>query len=116
MPKIANSAKLVVEFDELTDEIALVIKQEMFMLYKDLQQKGADVHDTWNFHDLINAPKKTSYGWLIHLRAKYSDILWRGRRTIGSKSYGSLKWFAGGAPMMAKTENKIAERLKNVKR
>lgn len=112
MPVVNSTLSLA--FKELTDEIDRIIGDEVHMLHRDIVQKGQDVWDTGNFKRKIQAPMRTGDGWRIALRATYSDILWRGRRVIGGRAYGSLKWYGGGQPMLKKTELNIIRRANNV--
>ena len=63
----------------------------------------------------IVAPKRVGkWDWKIQLKAKYSTILWNGRRKIGDRYYGSEKWSGGGEPILRKLENDIIKRCDNV--
>jgi len=114
--KIEVQDTIVLDFEKMTKEIDQIIGEEVHNLFNDLKQKGEDVHDTRHFKNSIMSPRKTSYGWVIHMKAKYSSILWEGRRQIGNKFYGSVNWFNGGAPMLQKTANDITREVDNVRR
>lgn len=117
MPNVVevDSSELLLAYDEITEELDQIIGEEVMALHAEIVQKGQDVYDTGNFKRKIQAPKRLGkYGWSIALKAKYSSILWRGRRTIGNKEYGSLKWYGGGMPMLYKMQSKIRQRFENV--
>ena len=115
MPKVEVQTDLVLVFKELTEEIDQVIGEEVHNLFNAIKQKGEDVHDTRFFKNSIKAPRRVGkMDWRIELKAKYSSILWSGRRKVGNRYYGSVNWYAGGLPMLKKMENKIVRRTDNV--
>jgi len=110
-----DSTSVLLAIDDLSEEVDRIIADEVHSLHRAIVKKGYDVWDTGNFLRKIRVPSKTREGWRIPLRAKYSSILWRGRRTIGGRAYGSLKWAGGGQPMLKKTERNIIRRADDVR-
>ena len=112
-----DTHNLTLAFDELTEEMNDIIGQEVHTFFGLLKKKGWDVRDTHFFFRSITAPiKKSKWEWQIQLKAKYSTILWNGRRKVGGRYYGSKKWSGGGEPMLRKLENDIIRRTDNVQR
>lgn len=103
--------KITLEFDIVSDRIAEIVEEEIVELHNDLIDAGQDVWDTGNFKNSF-APiqKYSAYSWRIENDAEYASILARGRRTVGGRAYGSLKWSGGIDPMIAGMESKIKER------
>jgi len=113
---VANSDNIIIAYEEMTKEIDQIIFDEVKNLRSDLEDIGEKIRVTRNFKNGIMATRKTNYGWVIQMKAKYSSILWAGRRTIGGREYGSLGWYNGGAPMLEKMGNDITRRVNDVKR
>ena len=111
-----NSDELLISYKEMTDEIDQIIFDEVKNLRNDLKEIGEKIKVTRHFKNSIMATKKTKYGWVIHMKAKYSSILWAGRRQIDGRYYGSLGWYNGGEPMLRKMGNDITRRVKDVRR
>ena len=105
MQEITIQSDLVLKFDELTEEIDQLISDEVDILFDDLKQIGEKIKITSNFKIGIMAPRKTGYGWMIHMKAKYSSILWDGRDE--TLKQGSKGWYYGGEPMLKKMGNDI---------
>jgi len=102
---------LTLAVKEMTTEIEEVIEDRVVELYNDLIQKGEDVRDTGEFkNSFSNIRRLSATWWQISNDAPHAPILFRGRRVVGGKAYGSLKWAAGFAPMKKKFEKDI-ERL-----
>lgn len=112
---IETNYTLDVAFDELTKEIEKVIGEEVHKFYRDLKQVGRDVRDTGFFFESFVAPKKDGLNFQIRNTAPYSPILARGRKTIDGKAYGSLKWYNGLNPMLAKLEADIIKRTDTIR-
>jgi len=113
---VANSDNIIIAYEEMTKEIDQIIFDEVKNLRNDLKDIGEKIRITRNFKNGIMATRKTNYGWVIHMKAKYSSILWAGRRPVGNRWYGSLGWYEGGAPMLEKMGNDITRRVNDVRR
>lgn len=59
--------------------------------------------------------QKTSNGWRISNNMEYASILWDGRRFAAGKTLGSIQWPDGGAPILAKYNERIENEFKRIK-
>jgi hypothetical protein len=95
-----------------------VLHKAVVRFYSRMLQKGRDVWDTGNFFRSFIAPTRVNDGetitWKIQNTASYAWILWRGRRKIGNREYGSLKWEHGGKPMLEQLQKEIERELEHV--
>lgn len=109
MATLTQSIK--VEFDIINDEISDIVEEEVFNLHNDLVDKGKDVYDTGNFErSFAPIQKLGTYSWKILNDASYASILARGRRMVGGRAYGSLKWAKGIDPMLSMFNKTIEKR------
>ena len=114
MQKVRVVSNISKAFEDVTEEIQQIIYDEVNQLAKDVKKKAWDVRDTRHFWKEVGVARRTNFGWRIRLKAKYSSILWSGRRKVGNRYYGSENWAGGGEPMMQLMENKIVRRTDNV--
>ena len=113
MSKITvDTRELTLAVGELTEELELIIGQEVHKLHTKILQKGRDVYDTGHFFRSIRSPVKRGNNWRIALRADYSSILWSGRNN--DLKIGSKKWYYGGNPMLKNMEHEIIKRADDV--
>ena len=112
---IQTDYDLDLDIKEMTEEIDKIIGEEVHRFYNELLDKGRDVWDTGHFFRSFKDPVKTSEGWKITNTADYSPVLARGRRTINGRAYGSLNWFNGLNPMLAKLGRDIIKRTDRIK-
>ena len=102
-------------FEKLTDDISEIIEEETIQLHNDLIDVGEAVRDTGNFkNSWLPIRKHTPFKYTLRNSAEYASILARGRRFVGGRWYGSVKWYEGITPMLKEFEKNIEKKAANV--
>jgi len=99
--------------DKIEKQLAEIVRSEALGLNADLT--ALNVVDTGHFKSSWSMSKSGKWSWKIRNRAKYADILARGRRFVNGRYEGSDDWQNGLSPMLATTSKNIERRSNAVR-
>jgi len=65
--------------------------------------------DTGDFRSAWEINQVGKLKWRVTNNMDYASILWRGRRNVGGKWYGSEKWSQGGEPELQRLKKRLSD-------
>ena len=99
--------------DMIVEDSKMIIAEEAIGLKADLVISSPV--DTGAYKAGWQIKKINDLHFQIYNAISYSSIIFAGRRVVNGKAYGSLQFPLGGDPLVAKTDNNITRRMKNIK-
>jgi hypothetical protein len=95
--------ELIAEVNEFERKANLEVNKFYSTMIKDAPVDTGDFRSAWE----INQIGKLK--WRVKNNMDYASILWRGRRNVGGKWYGSEQWAQGGEPELKRLEKRLSE-------
>jgi hypothetical protein len=86
------------ELDIEVDKDIDFVESKVVEFYGDLIR--ASPVDTGEYRGAWEMVQGGKLSWTIENPQQYADVLWRGRRFVGGRWYGSEQWRDGGDPML----------------
>ena len=96
---------LMSEFDAEVKADAIKVGKKVVEFHGDL--KSVAPVDSGEFRDAWELIQDGLLSWTIKNPMHYASELWRGRREINGRMYGSDQWPEGGEPMLQKFNKEL---------
>jgi len=109
--------QFTVAFQDASDEVLEIIEDEVVTLHNKMIDAGQAVWLTGLFKNSFSPIQKlSSTHWRIENDTDYASVLFRGRRMVNGRWYGSEKWAGGIDPMIAFMENEVIRKTNAIRR